>query len=167
MIDLNTQWTQAEFGKLVGISTSAVSHLVAKGIIDKHGTAGEWLLSYTSSLRASAAGRSTTSGGEDLTLERALQVKVARMRDEIKLEVDRNTFVSVEVLESALIAVCAQVATTLQPLHLTLRKYCPALTDNDEVIIQREIARAMEACEAAGLELAHPGEEEVAEEVEE
>jgi hypothetical protein len=71
-IDLSIRVTQEDFGALVGISQPAVSGLLANGVIQKEGTAAQWLLAYCSRLREQAAGRLGADGGAlDLVQERA------------------------------------------------------------------------------------------------
>lgn len=148
LLDLSKPCTQAEFGQAVGITRRSVTDLQADGIILKGAPAGEWLRAYVTHLREGAAGR---SGGENLSKERALQARIARERDEIRLAADRGRFAPVELLEQALATMGGIVVSTLQPLHLRLQKRCPELTPKGLLLIQAEVAKACAAAEAACL----------------
>lgn len=148
LLDLSKPCTQAEFGQAVGITRRSVTDLQADGIIKKGDTAGQWLVAYTTHLRVGAAGR---AGGENLSKERALQAKIARERDEIRLNVDRGLFAPVEALEQALATMGGVVVSALQPLHLRLQKRCPELTPKALALIQAEVAKACAAAEKACL----------------
>ena len=62
MIDLDQAVSQAQFGRLVGISPQAVGLLTQRGTLRRGGTAAEWLLAYCASLRAAASGRASDAG---------------------------------------------------------------------------------------------------------
>jgi phage terminase Nu1 subunit (DNA packaging protein) len=147
-LDLSKPCTQAEFGQAVGITRRSVTDLQADGIIKKGDTAGQWLVAYVTHLRVGAAGR---AGGENLSKERALQARIARERDELRLAVDRQLFAPVAALEQALATMGGIVVSTLQPLHLRLQKRCPELTPKGLLLIQSEVAKACAAAEAACL----------------
>lgn len=51
-VDLNLPCTQAQFGRLVGISQQAVSNLAARGVLLPGQTAQHWIDRYLSHLRA-------------------------------------------------------------------------------------------------------------------
>ena len=158
LLDLSKPCTQAEFGQAVGITRRSVTDLQADGVIKKGDTAGQWLVAYVTHLRVGAAGR---AGGENLSRERALQAKIARERDEIRLAVDRGLYAPVETLEQALATLGGRVVSALQPLHLKLQKRCPELTPKAVAIIQAEVAKACAAAEKACLaELVAADEEE-------
>lgn len=52
IVDLDVPCTQAEFGKMVGISQQAVSNLVVRGVLKPGQTAQHWLDRYLSHLRS-------------------------------------------------------------------------------------------------------------------
>lgn len=159
-VDLGKSGSQQEFANLVGISQPAVSQLLARGTITRGATLGEWLLEYCGSQREQNAGN---ADGENLAYERAVATRVARERDEIRLAVDRAEFAPVSALQQALATMGNAVVSALQPLHLTIHKRCPALTPEDVVLIQREVAKACAQAEAASLQLLQPKDEDEAE----
>lgn len=153
-IDLSNPCTHAQFAQLVGVSRQRIGELCNDGSLPKGSTAHEWLLAYCEQLRDSAAGR----GGEtdSLSAERALQVKVARERDEIRLAVDRQEFAPVDVLERALATLGGRIVAALQPLHLKLQKRVPNLTPEGVALIQSEVAKACALAESASLQALQP-----------
>jgi phage terminase Nu1 subunit (DNA packaging protein) len=156
LLDLSKPCTQAEFGQAVGITRRSVTDLQADGVIKKGDTAGQWLTAYVTHLREGAAGR---SGGENLSKERALQARVARERDEIRLAVDRQEYAPVAVLEQALATLGARNVSALQPLHLKLQKRCPGLSPAGVALIQAEVAKACAAAEKSSLAALVPKDE--------
>lgn len=95
MNQLNNRGTQAEFGRLVGISQSAVSDLVRRDVLKPGATLGQWLLEYCGNLREVAAGR-LASGGLDLVAERAALAKAQRERIELEMAERAATLVSAD-----------------------------------------------------------------------
>lgn len=89
-IILTEQITQADFGRLVGVTQAVVSDLKQRGILPAAGTAGDWLLSYTAHLRAQAAGR---AGQLDLSQERAALARTQNALAELKLAEERRELV--------------------------------------------------------------------------
>jgi len=157
-IDLSKPCTTVVFANLVGISRQRVSDLMADGTLPKGATAHEWLTTYVTQLRDGAAGRNSDT--DSLSAERALQVKVARERDEIRLAVDRQEFAPVEVLERALATLGGRIVSALQPLHLKLQKRCPGLTPEGVALVQSEVAKACAMAESASLQALQPKVEE-------
>jgi len=159
-IDISKPCTHAAFGQLVGISKQAVGALLERGTLTRGASMGEWLIEYCGSQREQNQGN---ADGENLAYERAVATRVARERDEIRLAVDRAEFAPVTALQQALATMGNAVVSALQPLHLTLHKRCPALTPEDVVLIQREVAKACAQAEAASLQLLQPKDEDEAE----
>lgn len=160
LLDLSKPCTQVEFGNAIGMTRQRVSDLMADGTLKKGATAGQWLISYVEQLREGAAGR---AGGENLSKERALQARIARERDEIRLALDREQFAPVEVLERALATLGGRITSALQGLHLKLKKRVPGLTPEALALIENEVAKACAAAEGASLAALVPkeGDEDV------
>lgn len=156
-IDLAKPCTQARFAAMVGISQPAVNQLLNRGTLTRGETAGQWLLDYCTSQREQNAGN---ADGENLAYERAVATRVARERDEIRLAVDQRTFAPVSALEQALATLGVKVVSILHPLHIHIQKRCPALTPDDVLMIQREVAKACAAAESAALAVLVPKDED-------
>lgn len=60
--------SQAEFGRLVGVTQQAVAKHMDNGVLREGATLGEWLRSYCEKLRAEASGRASD---ESVALTRA------------------------------------------------------------------------------------------------
>lgn len=161
LLDLSKPCTQAEFGQAVGVTRRTVTDLQADGVIKKGDTAGEWLVAYVTHLREGAAGR---AGGENLSKERALQVRVARERDEIRLAVDRLEYAPVAVLEQALATLGGRIVAVLRPVHLDVQKLVPGMPPEAVAAIERRLQQACAAAEAASLETLVPKDETAEEE---
>lgn len=153
-IDLSQPCTTVVFANLVGLSRQRVSDLMADGTLKKGAPAHEWLTTYVAQLREVASGRG--GDADTLSAERALQVKVARERDEIRLAVDRQEYAAVEVLERALATLGGRIVSALQPLHLKLQKRCPGLTPEGVALVQSEVAKACAMAESASLQALQP-----------
>lgn len=156
-LDLTKPCTQAEFGELVGISRQRVGFLVKEGALTDGATAHEWLLAYCQQLRDGAAGRGEEV--DSLTKERALQVRVARERDEIRLAVDRAEFAPVAVLEQALSTLGGRIVSVLRPVHLEVQKLVPDLPPEAVAAIEKRVQQACAAAETASLETLVPKDE--------
>ncbi len=141
---------------MVGISQTAVTKLLDSGTLTRGDTCGKWLLDYCASKRDAASG---AGEGENLAYERAVATRVARERDEIRLALDRKESAPVAVLEQALARLGVTVVSILQPLHINIQRRCPALTPEDVVMIQEEVARACAAAETAALQSLTPKDE--------
>lgn len=89
-IILTEQITQADFGRLVGITQARVSELARSGVLPAGGTAGSWLHGYCAHLRAQAAGR---AGQLDLSQERAALARTQNALAELKLAEERRELV--------------------------------------------------------------------------
>jgi len=150
--------TQDAFAGLVGVTRSAIGHMIADDKMTKGDTAGEWLIQYCGALRAAAAGRDADC--EDLTTERTIKTRVEREREEIKLELDRATYAPVAVLEQTLAAVGSSIVAALQPLTANIQRQCPNLSPEGIGIVRREVDRCCMAAEAAALQPVEVVEEE-------
>ena len=155
-MNLDAPWTQANFGDLVGIGQPAVSDLIARNVLQTGQTARQWLDAYCSHLREMAAGRGMDG---ELAYQRAEAARVSRERNEIKLALERNTFAPVPLLEQVLATVGRKIAGLLEPLPGRLHKLCPALTPDDVVLIQRELAQACDVAAMASLSVLDEPEE--------
>ena len=87
---LTEQITQADFGRLVGVTQARVSELVRAGILPADGTAADWLHAYCAHLRAQAAGR---AGQLDLSQERAALARTQNALAELRLAEERRELV--------------------------------------------------------------------------
>ena len=156
-VDLDKPITQGAFGAMVGISQTAVTKLLDSGTLTRGDTCGKWLLDYCASKREAASG---AGEGENLAYERAVATRVARERDEIRLAVDRQEYAAVELLQLCVATMGTTIVSILQPLHLMIQKRCKALTPEDVVMIQQEVAKACAAAESACLQVLQPTEED-------
>jgi phage terminase Nu1 subunit (DNA packaging protein) len=130
-IDLSIRVTQEDFGALVGISQPAVSGLLANGVIQKEGTAAQWLLAYCARLREQAAGRLGADGGAlDLVQERAALAREQRIAYELKNAVTRGEFAPIGVLADVLGLAAGAVADRFDQVEGSLRKACPEISDD-------------------------------------
>jgi len=118
---LTEQITQADFGRLVGVTQARVSELARAGVLQDGGTAGDWLHGYCAHLRAQAAGR---AGQLDLSQERAAlartqnalaELKLAEERRELvrRAEVERHFAAGLVALRDALETVGARIGAIL------------------------------------------------------
>lgn len=154
---LDTTSTQAEFGAIVGIGQSAVSDLLARGVIQPGQTAGQWLIDYCAHLREQAAGRGADG---ELAYQRGELARVSRERAEIKLALERKEYAPVALLEQVLATVGRSIAGVLEPLHVNLHKLCPALTPEDLKLIQLEVSKACDIAVTTSLAVLDVAEEE-------
>jgi len=149
-VNLESVCSQTEFGALVGVSQQAVSEMLARGVLTAGQSAAEWLLDYCANLREQAAGRGADG---ELAFQRSELARVSRERNEIKLSVERREYGPVALLEQVLATVGRNVAGTLEPLHVSLHKRCPALGPEDVKFIQNEISKACDLAVAAALSI--------------
>ncbi len=130
-IDLSKRVTQEDFGALVGISQPAVSGLLASGVLQKDGTAAQWLLAYCLRLREQAAGRMGAEGGAlDLVQERAALAREQRIAYELKNAVARGEFAPIGFLSDVLGLAAGAVADRFDQIEGALRKACPEISDD-------------------------------------
>lgn len=154
---LNTSLTQAQFASIVGIGQSAVSDLLARGVIKPGMLGGAWVRDYCSNLREQAAGRGADG---ELAHQRSELARVSRERAEIKLRVERKEFTAVTLLELVLATVGRSISGSLEPLHVALHKRIPELSPEALKIVQTEVAKACDIAVTASLSLLEVTEEE-------
>lgn len=145
MIDdqLKVRVTQEEFGRIVGVSQQAVSHLVVEGALEKDGRLDEWLLAYCGRLREQAAGRvGSEVGGLDLVQERAALAREQRIAQELKNAVARGEFAPVGLLADVLGQASSAVVAQFDQLEGSLRKACPGIDDAVMTTVLNVLARA-------------------------
>ncbi|MCU7904457.1 MAG: hypothetical protein KZQ76_01145 [Candidatus Thiodiazotropha sp. (ex Epidulcina cf. delphinae)] len=106
-IDASQSW----FGSLVGITQQAVSKLVIKGVIPKTGTYREWLLAYTSALRATASGREEEAS---LTSARIRESSAGAALKELNFHKQAENLVEVAALEPILSSWAARGRSAVQ-----------------------------------------------------
>ena len=136
------QVTQAEFGRLVGISQQAVSDLVRAGVLVDGASEAEWLLAYCARLREQAAGRAGADGGLNLAQERAALAREQRLGIEIRNATLRGQYASITLLAETLATASQAVAERFEQLPATLRKACPELTAGQMDVIMATLATA-------------------------
>jgi len=141
VIDLDAKVTQAEFGRLVGISQPAVSGFVSRGILRDGDTAAAWLLAYCEHLREVAGGR-LAAGDLDLATERAALARVQRERIEMANAVTRKELAPVVVIAEVLARVGRQIASILEALPPAIKRRAQSLTADDLLEIEKEIVKA-------------------------
>lgn len=134
--------TQADFGKLVGISQPAVSGLISRGILSPGSTLQEWLHGYCDHLREMAAGRASGGGGLDLVQERARQAKEQADRIAMQNAVTRKEHAPVWLLEMTLASVSRQIVGILESIPVNLKRNSDSITTKDLEFITREIQTA-------------------------
>jgi hypothetical protein len=64
ILNLSDVATQAGFATIVGTTQPAIQTMVARGILTRSGTYGEWLNEYCARLRSEASGRAADNSGE-------------------------------------------------------------------------------------------------------
>lgn len=141
MVELSDVGTQADFGRLVGISQQAVSDLATRGILTQGAMVGQWLIEYCGHLREVAAGRAT-DGTIDLPTERALLARSQREGQNIKNEVARGTYAPIEVLADVLANASQSVVDHLDQLPAGINRVCPDLPQAVRDLVMTEVSRA-------------------------
>lgn len=152
MIDLDAKVTQAEFGRLVGISQPAVSNFVSRGVLHDGDSAGAWLHAYCEHLREMAAGR-VASGDLDLAAERAALARAQRERIEMANAVTRRELAPVSVIAEVLARVGRQIASILEALPPAIKRRALSLTPDDLLEIEKEIVKARNLAASIKLDL--------------
>lgn len=141
MIGLDVRVSQGEFGRMVGVSQSAVSQSIQAGVLSDGGDCATWLREYCSNLREVAAGRA--AGGDiDLAGERALLARSQREGQEIKNHVARGTYAPIELLSDVLANAAQAVVDRLDQIPADLRRVCPNLPQSARDAVMAEIASA-------------------------
>jgi len=134
--------TQEQFGDVVGIVQQAVSGLIDRGILERGGTLGEWLLGYCTHLRQEAAGRVIDP---ELLASRRRRESARAEAEELELARKKGAVVLSADLE---IAMAARMAISRESLGAVPARCAPlvaATADMNlcEEIIAREIAGAI------------------------
>lgn len=159
MSDLSKPMTQADFGKLVGVSQQAIGNLVGRGVLDAGMTGQEMLHVYCSSLRETAAGRA--SGGDlDLVAERAMLAKVQRERIEMQNGVTRGELAPVALIEEVLSKAGARIGGIFDAIPGAVRRRVPSLSSEEIGNIEKEIAKARNIVAAISLADLHDPDED-------
>lgn len=128
---LDQPTSQADFAELVGVSEARVSQLMADGVMQRGGTAHEWLLAYCERLRDQAAGRTGDgAGGLDLVQERAALARSQREAQDLKNAVARGEFAPIGLLADVLGRAASSVVDRFDQLEGSLRKSCPDISDD-------------------------------------
>lgn len=128
---LDQPTSQADFADLVGVSEARVSQLMADGVMQRGGTAHEWLLAYCERLRDQAAGRAGDgAGGLDLVQERAALARSQREAQDLKNAVARGEFAPIGLLADVLGRAASSVVDRFDQLEGALRKSCPDISDD-------------------------------------
>lgn len=148
MGDLDTVWTQEQFGLLVGISQPAVSDLMARDVIAKGDTARVWLLAYCDHLRETAAGRDPDGL---LSTERARVAKETADRIALQNAVTRKEFAPVGLLEVVLSDVARQIATRLDALLPQILRRVPDLAPAVVAHITDDLVLCRDLCANASI----------------
>lgn len=144
--------TQAEFGKLVGISQPAVSGFVTRGVLRDGDSAAAWLLAYCEHLREVAGGR-LAAGDLDLATERAALARVQRERIEMANAVTRKELAPVAVIAEVLARVGRQIASILEALPPAIKRRAESLTPDELQEIEKEIVKARNLAASITLDL--------------
>jgi phage terminase Nu1 subunit (DNA packaging protein) len=139
--DLSSPMTQADFGRLVGVSQPTVSGLVTSGVLSPEDTGHLWLLAYCARLREQAAGRAS-DGDLDLVQERAALARAQRIAQELKTSVARGEYAPIGLLGDVLAAASSAVVDRLDGLEGLLRKTAPDLPEEARSAILNALAGA-------------------------
>lgn len=135
-ISLDKQAAQVEFAEIIGVSESAVSDMVRRGVIKRGDTLGRWLLDYCANLRENAAGRDA-----ELARERARLAREQADRIAMKNAIERREYAPIAVIEDALADVGQQIAVQLDAMLVQFKRGRPTLTAEDFDFFKREIAK--------------------------
>lgn len=129
--------SQREFGDLVGIGESAVSDLMARGVLRPNLTGQAWLHAYCKHLREQAAGRAGALAEASAALKLEQRDEVA-MRNAIK----RREYAPVAVISQVLAKVGRQCAGILDGLVPGIRLRWPEVSSDQLKLVEAEVARA-------------------------
>lgn len=141
--NFSKSYTQAEFGKLIGIEQSAVSGLVRRGVINSGDPVGAWILSYCAHMREIAAGRQSHDGkGLDLVSERAKLTASQNERVEMQNAVTRREYGPIEALEFSLSDLMTRLAAKLDTIPGKIKLNSDKLTADDIEVAATVIAEA-------------------------
>lgn len=132
--------SQDQFAAVVGISQPRVAQLIAEGVLQRDGTAGQWLLAYCERLREQAAGR-----GQELTMERAALARSQRIGQDIKNAVAQGEYAAIGLLADVLAEASASVAARFDSLAAQLQRRFPQLDETDRAQLMTMVAAARNA----------------------
>jgi phage terminase Nu1 subunit (DNA packaging protein) len=150
VIDLSSQFTQGQFGELVGISQPAVSGLMSRRVLADGASGGEWLLAYCEHLREVAAGRGG-DGAVELTTERALLAREQRDRIAMQNAVTRGELAPRALLVDVLERTAPRMCGLLESIVPALRRRS-GYSAEDLAFVAQTIADARNAIAAMRLE---------------
>lgn len=125
-----------EFAEIIGVSESAVSDMVRRGVIKRGDTLGRWLLDYCANLRENAAGRDA-----ELARERARLAREQADRVAMKNAIERREYAPIAIIEETLADVGRQIAVQLDAIPVQLKRERHGLTAEDFEFVTREIAK--------------------------
>lgn len=136
--------TQADFGRLVGVSQPAVSALIERGTLSPGATADQWLLEYCGNLREVSAGR-LASGDLDLAEQRARLAFEQANRVEMQNAITRREYAPLGVLVELISGAAAQIGVIFDALPGKIRREVPGLPSTALDAIARELAKGRNA----------------------
>lgn len=154
VIDTENAVSQAEFGRIIGVSQQAVSKMLVAGVLDEGGALGDWLLAAFGHLREQAAGRQTSTPGLSLADERAQHARVKRQREMMRLSAELGEWAPMGTLTEALAKATAQIATVLEGIPASLQCNHPDLTPKQLDEIRATINQARNIAAAASIDAA-------------
>jgi terminase small subunit / prophage DNA-packing protein len=141
LIDLEKPTSQRRFAQIIGVSEAAVSQMVARGLLEKEQTLGQWLLAYCEDMREKAAGRAA-AGDLDLATERAALARASREKIDLQNAVTRRELAPVSVLEEVLAKAGARIAGVLDAVPGAIKRRAPELPAEIRMVITTELAKA-------------------------
>lgn len=147
-VNLTEPLSLTSFGELVGISPAAASDLQRGGILRRGAPVADWLIAYTSHLRAHAAGR---AGELDAAQERAALTRVRRETAEAHLAELRKDLVRIEKVKREFGTRLVAVREALRNLGDRIAPLAAAETDPSAVarLLRDEHRQALTAfCDA-------------------
>lgn len=139
IIDLDKNYTQAEFAEIIGVTPKSVSDMKSRNVIYPSQSIGDWIKLYCAHLREQAAGRATTNE-LDLASERAGLAREQRLRIEMQNAVTRREYAPIEAMENGLADVMGRVASQLETIPGKLKKRSDKLTSDDLDLVTGIIA---------------------------
>lgn len=135
--------SQADFAEMVGVSEARVSQLMADGVMQRGGTAHDWLLAYCDRLRDQAAGRVGDGvGGLDLVQERAALTRSQREKQDLDNAKARGEYAAIGLLTDVLGRASSATVDRFDLLEGDLRKACPDISDEVLLTVLGVIAKA-------------------------
>ena len=162
VFEVDVPMTQAKFGRLVGVSQSAVSDMQARGVLPAEGIGHAWVLAYCEHLREIAAGRMSETGDDGLTAERTRLTKEQADAQEMKNAVTRGELAPVAVLEDVLTTAAGKVAAVFDAIPAKIRRRLPDLPMAGVRIVAEEVGKARNI--VAAMKLPDPDEDDATDE---